>query len=132
MKAILFFYVIIYLLLTCSKLEPRQPHKPLYILPSGCYRYPGIPDDTAKVAIMRERAERTHQWHELTCFQHSRPQVFHKECVTQEQAAVSPHRGGGRTAPDNTAADRKAHAVRRYIGRMHRRQSVSPSPRSRE
>ena len=25
MKAILFFYVIIYLLLTCSKPEPRQP-----------------------------------------------------------------------------------------------------------
>ena len=59
MKAILFFYVIIYLLLTCSKLEPRQPHKPLYILPSGCYRYPGIPSFPREQELMKnQRTER--------------------------------------------------------------------------
>ncbi len=55
MKAILFFYVIIYLLLTCSKLEPRQPHKPLYILPSGCYRYPGIPSFPREQELMKNQ-----------------------------------------------------------------------------
>ena len=55
MKAILFFYVIIYLLLTCSKPEPRQPHKPLYILPSGCYRYPGIPSFPREQELMKNR-----------------------------------------------------------------------------
>ena len=59
MKAILFFYVIIYLLLTCSKPEPRQPHKPLYILPSGCYRYPGIPSFPREQELMKnQRTER--------------------------------------------------------------------------
>ena len=59
MKAILFFYVIIYLLLTCSKPEPRQPHKPLYILPSGCYRYPGIPSFPHERELMKnQRTER--------------------------------------------------------------------------
>ena len=59
MKAILFFYVIIYLLLTCSKLEPRQPHKPLYILPSGCYRYRGIPSFLRGQELMKnQRTER--------------------------------------------------------------------------
>ena len=55
MKAILFFYVIIYLLLTCSKPEPRQPHKPLYILPSGCYRYRGIPSFPREQELMKNR-----------------------------------------------------------------------------
>ena len=59
MKAILFFYVIIYLLLTCSKPEPRQPHKPLYILPSGCYRYRGIPSFPREQELMKnQRTER--------------------------------------------------------------------------
>ena len=59
MKAILFFYVIIYLLLTCSKPEPRQPHKPLYILPSGCYRYRGIPSFLREQELMKnQRTER--------------------------------------------------------------------------
>ena len=59
MKAILFFYVIIYLLLTCSKPEPRQPHKPLYILPSGCYRCRGIPSFPREQELMKnQRTER--------------------------------------------------------------------------
>ena len=61
MKAILFFYVIIYLLLTCSKPEPRQPHKPLYILPSGCYRYRGIPSFPREQELMKNRQQTSFQ-----------------------------------------------------------------------
>ena len=59
MKAILFFYVIIYLLLTCSKPELRQQHKLLYNLPSGCYQFPGIPSFLREQELMKnQRTER--------------------------------------------------------------------------
>ena len=67
MKAILFFYVIIYLLLTCSKPEPRQPHKPLYILPSGCYRYPGIPSFLREQELMKNQRTERHRAYGPLC-----------------------------------------------------------------
>ena len=75
MKAILFFYVIIYLLLTCSKPEPRQPHKPLYILPSGCYRYRGIPSFPREQELMKnQRTERQSAYDPLCLSYHKKPQ----------------------------------------------------------
>ena len=55
MKAILFFYVIIYLLLTCSKPELRLQHKLLYNLPSGCYQFPGIPSFLREQELMKNQ-----------------------------------------------------------------------------
>ena len=52
-------YMLAMYYITCSKLEPRQPHKPLYILPSGCYRYPGIPSFLRGQELMKnQRTER--------------------------------------------------------------------------
>ena len=33
----------------------RLPHKPLYILPSGCYRYPGSPSFLREQELMKNQ-----------------------------------------------------------------------------
>ncbi len=41
--------------ITCSKPEPRLPHKPQYNLPSGCYQFPGIPSFLREQELMKNQ-----------------------------------------------------------------------------
>ena len=84
-------YILAMYYITCSKQQLRQPHKPLYILPSGCFQHP------VAGTYKKERV-----------------------LAGKPYFSVASGGGTGRTLhPDNMAAGPASYGMTDTMGRMH-------------